>query len=744
VADSRIPGLFRLDIGARINELVRLDWLSEADAEMLRAGRHVLLPRDGDRIIENVIATFGLPFAVAPNFLVNGRDYMVPLVVEEPSVVAALSSAARVARAGGGFEVSCDESLLIGQVHVTAIADTVAANSAMAKNKSHLLALANAVHPSLVARGGGVRDIETRDLQLPGGEQSLAVHILVDTCDAMGANLVNTICEAIAPEIAATCSGAVAMSILSNLADRSLCCAVVRIPLSALASSREEAIRARDGIVRADQIAHADPYRAVTHNKGIMNGIDSLAIATGNDWRAIEAGAHAFAAQNGTYRPLTHWSVEKTGGLRGEIRLPLKVGIVGGTLDANPAARIGLGISGVESAVELAQLMCAVGLAQNFAAIRALATTGIQKGHMSLHARSVVAAAGVPEYWFDEIVDELVAGGEIKSWRARELLANKETADTGIGQSGAGAAGKVILLGEHAVVYGKHALALPIYDAVFASVSASNSLSTLSIPKWGIRQDLDPDTVPDSGLGAAIALIAKELDVSADGVCVQVDSNLPRAMGLGSSAAIAVAIVRAFALEFRLDLDDDRVNAIAFECEKLAHGTPSGLDNSVATFAKPMLFRRDSELEFSPIELEHEPPIVVACSNSAGLTVEQVAGVRSRFEKNTVRYEAIFSEMDEISKSGADALASADYVQLGSLMNVCHGLLNAIEVSTPELESMVSIARAAGASGAKLTGAGGGGSIVAICPGAQESVADALEAAGFGTVLLHHKKGGQR
>jgi hydroxymethylglutaryl-CoA reductase len=743
VSDSRIPGLFRLSVAERIDELVRLGWLGKSDAVILHAGRHVLLPKDGDRIIENVIATFGLPFAVAPNFQVNGRDYIVPLVVEEPSVVAALSNAARLARAGGGFEATCDESLLIGQVHVTGISDVEAAKSAIAKDKTRLLTLANEVHPGLLARGGGVRDIEVRELRLADGEQFLAVHILVDTCDAMGANLVNTICEAIAPEIANSCNGIVAISILSNLADRSLFSAAVRVPLAELASTDEEAIIARDAIVRADQIAHADPYRAATHNKGIMNGIDSLAIATGNDWRAIEAGVHAFAAQDGVYRPLTRWSVDASGDLVGEIRLPLKVGIVGGTLDANPAARIGLGICGVESAAELAQLMSAVGLAQNFAAIRALATTGIQKGHMRLHARSIVAAAGVPQHWFDEIVNELVAGGEIKSWKTRELLVNRESADAESAQGAASAAGKVILLGEHAVVYGKHALALPIRNAVSARVSLGNPQSTLTIPEWGLWQELDPDAESRCDLGTAIALIARELDVSPNGIGVQVHSDLPRAMGLGSSAAIAVAIIRAFDMAFKLGIDDDRVNAIAFECEKLAHGTPSGLDNTVATFERPLLFRRESELELSPIELIEEPPIVVACSNSAGLTVEQVAGVRSRFAKNKRPYEAIFSEMDEISRCGAEALITADYASLGSLMNICHGLLNAIEVSTPELESMVSIARAAGAAGAKLTGAGGGGSIVAVCPGMQDSVAAALQAAGFQTMLLDRKIGGK-
>lgn len=685
MSDSRIPGLFRLGLGERIDELVRLGWLSETDAVLLRGGSHVLSSGAADNIVENVVGTFGLPFAIAPNFLIDGRDYIVPLVVEEPSVVAALSGAARLARLNGGFTTECNESLLTGQVHLKDVADVKLASSAIMDAKDRLLEKANSVHPRLIKRGGGVRELDVRELELADGSQALVVHLQVDTCDAMGANLVNTICESVAPQIATLCGGNVAMSILSNLADRSLVTARVRFSLADLDASNDKAVAIRDAIVGADQIAHADSYRAATHNKGVMNGIDALAIATGNDWRAIEAGAHAFAVQDGSYRPLTHWSVVDDGELAGEITLPLKLGIVGGTIDANPAAALGVRLTGVDSAIELARLMAAVGLAQNFAAIRALVTTGIQEGHMRLHARSAAATD-----------------------RQREEAPDNFKAK---------AAGKVILLGEHAVVYGKHAVALPIPDAVSARVT----------------RDQDVET---SDLDVAIALIARELDVDAAGANVQVHSRIPRAMGLGSSAALAVAITRGFIEAFDLTISDERVNAIAFECEKLAHGTPSGVDNTIATFARPMLFRRAETLEIAPIELREAAPIVIACSNSAGLTVEQVAGVRARRDKNAQQYDAIFSEIDDISCAGAEALAAADYDQLGSLMNICHGLLNAIEVSTPELENMIAIARAAGAVGAKLTGGGGGGSIVAMCPGTQESVTAALGSAGFATMRL--------
>ena len=434
--DSRIAGLYRLSIPERIARLEELGCLSAADAARLRDGRHVLASAAADRMIENVVGVFGLPFAIAPNFVVNGREHVVPLVVEEPSIVAGLSSAAAMARPAGGFEVENESSLLIGQVHVTGVGDADHAIAAIGDAKAGLLDAANAVHPRLTERGGGVRDIEVRLFALPDGKPLIAVHVLVDTCDAMGANLVNTICEAVAPDIAALCEGQVALRILSNLADRSLFTARVRYALPD---------DVRDAIVMASDIASVDPYRATTHNKGVMNGVDALAIATGNDWRAIEAGAHAYAAAMGRYQSLTRWSTADNGDLVGELKMPLKVGTVGGTLANNPAARLGLALAGTDNARELAELMAAVGLAQNFAALRALATSGIQAGHMKLHARSVAASAGTPDDMFDAVVERMIESGEIKDWKAREILGAMQGSDA-VAPT-ASAAGKVILVG---------------------------------------------------------------------------------------------------------------------------------------------------------------------------------------------------------------------------------------------------------------------------------------------------------
>jgi hydroxymethylglutaryl-CoA reductase len=705
MTDSRIRGLYRLPVAERIARLEARGWLDHADAAALRDGHHLLSVAAADRMIENVIGVFGLPLAVAPHFLVNGRDCIVPLVVEEPSIVAGLSKAAALARTTGGFEVVSSGSLLAGQVHVTGITDPDHAVAAIEREKPALIEAGNAVHPRLGERGGGVRDIELRLFNLPDGRPAIAVHILVDTCDAMGANLVNTICEALAPAIAAVCDGDVALRILSNLVDRSLYTARARFAVPEAE---------RDAIILANDIALVDPYRAATHNKGVMNGVDAVALATGNDWRAIEAGVHAYAARSGQYRSLTTWRVEDDGQLLGEITLPLKVGTVGGTFASNPAAALGLALTGAGSADDLAGIMAATGLAQNFAALSALATSGIQAGHMKLHARSLAAATGATGALFDAVVDELVASGEIKDWKAREIFAGLQGASAP--DPHGRAAGKIILLGEHGVVYGRHALALPIPSAVGVTLTEAPELS----------HDLPAEFVTK---------LFAELGVTATNWRIDIDSRLPFGKGLGSSAAVAVALARACDAQLDLGLDNERINAIAFESEKLAHGTPSGVDNTLATYARPMLFNNDGELQFELLEPASAPPVVIAWGDATGSTKEMVAGVRERYSSAVAHFDAIFDEMGRLSQEGARMLEDGDWEGLGRLMNICQGLLNAIGVSTPQLERMVALARQSGAAGAKLTGAGGGGSIVAMCPGTVDKVARALRRGGYSTLV---------
>lgn len=683
MSDSRISGLHKLTIAARIEELGRRGILSSGEVAALKNGAQVLLPASADRMIENVLGTFGLPFAIAANFVVNGRACIVPMVVEEPSVVAGCSAAAKLALPDG-FSVSGDEALLAGQIHITGVSDPDFAVAELLRCKTEIIAAANAVHPGMAAYGGGARDLEVRILDLKDGTAALAVHILVATGNAMGANVVNTICESLAPKIGELCGGDAALKILSNLVDRSLLTAKVRYPLDSLASADFAADLVRDRIVMASKIAVADPYRAATHNKGIMNGIDALAIATGNDWRAIEAAAHAYASLSGQYQPLAVWSVATDGDLLGTLTMPLRAATVGGTALANPAVALGLRMTGVASARELGELMAAVGLAQNFAAIRALATRGIQAAHMPLHARH--KAAGSP---------------------STLPLADAQ----------ASAAGKVILLGEHAVVYGKHALAIPIENAVTARITRS-ALET------------------DPFCRQVLQLVCEQLELDAAALGAEVHCRLPVGMGLGSSAAIAVAIARAVSVSHDLDLNDEQINSLAFDCEKLAHGNPSGIDNSIATYSQAMLFSNAKGLDIEIIQPPEPPPMVIALSSQQGLTHEQVAGVAERYGRNKAQYAAVFEQIDALSIAAAAALKSASYAELGELMNICHGLLNALQVSTPQIENIVSLARSAGAAGAKLTGAGGGGAVAILCPGAVDAVLSALTAAGIESLPL--------
>ena len=382
---SRITGLYRLSIAERRELIGDREVPDSLWAELDHGGLDL---ETADGMIENVVATYALPFAIAANFTIDGVDRLVPMVIEEPSVVAAASNAARMAREGGGFTTEVSAPVMIGQVQVVQIADVDAAVAALTTAHDQLLAEARGLLPRLVERGGGPLDVEVRVLARPPGPDGgvVVVHLHVDCRDAMGANLVNTLCEGIAPRIAALAGGEIGLRILSNLTDRRTVRVTCRIPPGALGMQDGAAVAA--GVAAASRFAEADPYRAATHNKGIMNGIDAVLLATAQDWRAVEAGAHAWAARDGRYRPLATWRVDDDGQLAGELSIPLAVGTVGGALHVHRAARAALKLAGVETAHELAAVVGAAGLATNLAALRALATEGIQRGHMSLHARS--------------------------------------------------------------------------------------------------------------------------------------------------------------------------------------------------------------------------------------------------------------------------------------------------------------------------------------------------------------------
>jgi hydroxymethylglutaryl-CoA reductase len=746
---SRIPRFYKLSVEERVRAVHERGLITRSDFRALATGQHTLDLHAADKMIENVVGVMGLPIGLALNFSINAKDYVIPLVVEEPSIVAALSSAAKLARECGGFSTSSTDPILIGQIQVVNIPDLEKARLALNARKKEILSLANSFHPKMVARGGGARDLELCVHPLPSlGQQTLVVHLLVDTRDAMGANLVNGMCEGVAPLIETITGGEVFLRILSNLTDRALARAEMRIPVDKLAGRGYAGEQVRDGIIIAADLAVVDPYRAATHNKGIMNGIDPLAIATGNDWRAIEAGAHAYAARSGRYSSLTRWWADDTGALCGSIEIPIKVGIVGGPLESNPTVALNLRMLGVESACELAEVMGAVGLAQNFAALRALATDGIQKGHMTLHARSVVTAAGAPAEVFDDVLERVIQSGEIKVWKAQEILA--EVAATGAGAADSEASetlkeamgvgfGKVVLLGEHSVVYGRHALAAPIPLAVRALVEDCDSDSgvTLMIPRWGVEYQLAKRPEQRRSFEKPAGVIFDQLGLAGRGMRIEVFPEVPRSMGLGGSAAIAVAIIRALDKHFGLGLSDQQVNDLAFQSEKVAHGNPSGLDNTVACYGQPVIFRPGDPPLVEPLNIQEPIPIVVGITGREGLTATTVQRVRKAWEKDRKLYEGIFDEIDGLVLKALQAIRDHDLVRLGELMNVNHGLLNALQVSTPELEQLVTLARDNGALGAKLTGGGGGGSIIAVCESDTQPVVDALKRAGFDAFGLH-------
>lgn len=389
--------------------------LTDQEAEVLR--RTGALETDqADRMIENVIGTMELPLGLAVNFRINGKDYLIPMAIEEPSVVAAASNAAKMARAKGGFRASSTEPLMIGQIQLTEVEDPPKAKQAILSKKEEILEMANEQDPVLVELGGGARDLEVRIIESEFGPM-VVVHLIVDTRDAMGANVVNTMAEAVAPFIERISGGRFCLRIVSNLAARRLARAEVVFAKEELGG--EEIV---DAIIRAYALAAADPYRCATHNKGIMNGIIAVALATGNDTRALESGAHSYAAFRDGYRPLTEWKKDENGDLVGRIEIPVAVGIIGGATKVNPIARVNLKILGVKSARELGEVMAAVGLAQNLAALRALAAEGIQAGHMRLHARNIAVMAGAEGELVDKVVERLVREKKIRIDRAKEIL----------------------------------------------------------------------------------------------------------------------------------------------------------------------------------------------------------------------------------------------------------------------------------------------------------------------------------
>ncbi len=410
---SQISGFYKLSIKDRIELVKKFSNLNDEETQLFSSCLNMDI---ADRMIENVLGTFEIPLGIAVNFLINNKDYLVPMAIEESSVVAAASNAAKIARINGGFKTECTEPLMIGQIQILHIDDVVGSAKKILNKKKEILKLANNQDKVLVKFGGGAKDIEVRILDSPIGKM-IVVHLIVDVRDAMGANAVNTMCEALAPMLEEIANGKVRLKILSNLADK-------RIVKAKAVFDKEKmgGEKVVDAFLESYNLAAIDPYRAATHNKGIMNGIDSLIIATGNDFRAIEAGAHAYAAKNGQYTSLSHYYKDKNGNLVGELELPMAIGIIGGVGNIHPKAKLCKKILGIKTAKELAEIVVSLGLAQNFAAVFALSTVGIQKGHMSLHAKNIAVMAGAEGNEIDKVAEKMIKEGKIKIDRAEEIL----------------------------------------------------------------------------------------------------------------------------------------------------------------------------------------------------------------------------------------------------------------------------------------------------------------------------------
>ncbi|MAD36270.1 MAG: hydroxymethylglutaryl-CoA reductase, degradative [Tistrella sp.] len=420
--NSRLENYRNLTPAERLAELARAAGLDAADQALLADPAALAVDR-ANGMIENVIGTFQLPMGVATNFRINGRDYLIPMVVEEPSVVAAASYMARIARSNDiGFETSSTMPIMRAQVQLLDVTDPWGARLRILAAREAIIAAANAKDAKLVSLGGGCRDIEVHVFPESRVGPMVVMHLLVDVRDAMGANTVNTMAEAVAPLVEQAAGGRVRLRILSNLADLRLARASVRVSPAALATKTVSGEDMVTGIVEAAEFAAIDPYRAATHNKGIMNGIDPVVVATGNDWRAIEAGAHAFAVKGGRYTSLTTWERDREGNLVGTLEMPMALGLVGGATKTHPLAQAALRILKVETAQELAEVTVAVGLAQNMAALRALATEGIQRGHMALHARNIAILAGAEGAEIEAVAKQLAAAHDVRVDRARECL----------------------------------------------------------------------------------------------------------------------------------------------------------------------------------------------------------------------------------------------------------------------------------------------------------------------------------
>lgn len=718
---SRIPGFYRLPVERRLAHLKRGFNLSDEQIADLREGRALRIEH-AVNMVENAVGVHGMPLGIALNFVVDEQEYLVPMAIEEASIIAAASKAALMIRAGGGFRTTVDDPIMIGQIQVMDLENPEEASQQIFERKQEIIEQANLANPRMVHRGGGVRDIETR--VLPGTDKvgpMLIVHLLIDVQEAMGANMINYACEAAGPVVEKITGGRVNLRILSNLADRRIARAEFSLPFEFLKTEEMSGEDVAKRMVEAGEFAWADPYRATTHNKGIFNGIGAAALALGQDWRAIEAGGHAFAARDGVYRSLTrYWIKEET--LCGSIEVPMQVGSVGGALNAHPGVRILRQISGVRTSREIASLFASVGLAQNFAACLALSTVGIQQGHMALHARSVAISVGVPPEMVEGVASEMIRRGDVKVAVAEEIFESMQHADEVHDQGDtlpieSYAPGKVVLFGEHATVYN--------YPGITAAIDIGMTIKVLRDadgPRFLNPHFHQVFSAPESDqdirlFSQAVDEALEHYSLQREPLAIQIESQLVPGMGLGSSAAFSAALISALRTyrqsDGRLTLAGNMFEDVQ-RLEQIFHGHPSGMDAATVLSDGVIWFRKGPPREIVPIHLPRPMSGLVCLVEPGARTIDMVRQVKQSRDLNPKRVGAILDDIGQLTSDAGIALGTGDEVEVGRLMFRNHELLARLGVSTPKLDGAVSTLLDHGVLGAKLTGSGGGGAVVAL------------------------------
>ncbi len=718
---SRIPGFYRLPVEQRLAFLARSYSLSEKEISELRNGQALKIEH-AVNLVENAVGIFGIPLGLGLNFYIDGREHIVPMAIEEASIIAAASRAALMIRSGGGFHTKVDKPVMIGQVQVMDLKDIESAESVVQNNKTDIINEANLPHPRMLARGGGVFDLETKIVD--GGDdigRMLIVHLLFDVREAMGANAVSGACESAGPLIEKLTGGRVNLRILSNLADKRMASAEFALPIEMLATKELSGERVANYIVEADRLAYNDPYRATTHNKGIFNGLCAAALALGQDWRAIEAGGHAYASRDGKYRGLTEYTI-KGNFLKAKLDLPLQVGWVGGAIKSHPGIKTLQKISGIENAKQLAGVLVAVGLAQNFAALNALCTDGIQKGHMALHARSVALSVGVPADEVEEVANEMIQQGDIKVATAEEIYQGmlnsprpkpkKDKLPVEIF-----APGKVVLFGEHATVYGYPGITTSLNIGMKVKISHDPDGPRFLKPKYKQVFTVEGSNLDVQRFSKAVELALATYGLQNEPLAIDVESDLVPGMGLGSSATFSTALCKALAKYKGEDIPDhfdfELFNKVQ-NLESIFHGHPSGMDAATVLSNTVIWFRKGPPREILPLKMSHYMTGLVCLIEPGASTAEIVRKVKNRRMRNPEFIDDIMQQIGSLTVDAGIALGTGDSRELGKLMFRNHELLVKLGVSTPALNDAVETLLEYEVLGAKLTGSGGGGAVIAL------------------------------